>query len=141
MNNKQSKRTGIAPGVAFAVLAGLMATGCATIISGTNQTLTFTSKPPGAEVYLDGQMIGTTPVSVEVRKNQKNTVMLKKDGYRTVTRDITKSYDNVALLSVFWDLSTTDMISGAAFEYDPNTYYIELSTETGTSDDTAMLRE
>lgn len=141
MNNKQSKRTGIAPGVAFAVLAGLMATGCATIISGTNQTLTFTSKPPGAEVYLDGQMIGTTPVSVEVRKNQKNTVMLKKDGYRTVTRDITKSYDNVALLNVFWDLSTTDMISGAAFEYDPNSYYIELSTETGTSDDTAMLRE
>lgn len=113
--------------ILFAVAAFFLLSGSATIISGTNQTLSFQSEPPGATVYLDGQVIGTTPVSVSVRKNQKQSFMVEKQGYQTVTRDITKSYDPVALLSIFWDLSTTDLISGAAFEYEPNSYFIKLT--------------
>ena len=100
--------------------------GCATVISGTNQTLTFQTEPEGAAVYLDGQMIGRTPVSVTVKKNEKQTLMVRKEGYETITRDITKSFDNVAILNVFWDLSTTDLITGALYEYAPNSYFIQL---------------
>ena len=104
----------------------LALTGCATLISGTNQTLTFNSEPSGAEVYLDGALIGMTPVSLSVKKNKKDAFLIKKEGYKAVSRDITKSYDPVTVLSIFWDLSTTDMISGAAFEYEPNSYFIQL---------------
>ena len=109
--------------------ASLFLTGCATIISGTNQTLTFNSDVKDVSVYVDGALIGTTPVSAQFKKNKANTVMFKKEGYQTVTRDITKSFDNIALGNVFWDLSTTDMITGAAFEYSPNAIYVEMPTE------------
>ena len=112
-----------------AALGLSLLSGCATVISGTNQTLTFNSEPEGAEVYLDGAMIGTTPVSVSVSKNEKDSFMVKKDGYKAVTQDVTTSFDEVALLNIFWDLSTTDMVSGAAFEYEPNSYFVKLSKD------------
>jgi len=52
--------------------------------------------------------------------------MFKKEGYQTVSRDLSKSYDPVTIISVFWDLSTTDFLTGAAMEYDPKSYFIEL---------------
>ena len=71
--------------LAVATLASLTISGCATVISGTTQTLTFNSEPTGAEVYLDGARIGSTPVSLSVKKNEKDTVMIQKEGYKTVT--------------------------------------------------------
>jgi hypothetical protein len=106
--------------------AALFLSGCATIISGTNQTLTFNSDVEGVLVYVDGAAIGKTPVSVSFKKNKVQSVMFKKDGYETVTREITKSYDPVALLSIFWDYSTTDVLTGAVFEYSPNAIYVEM---------------
>ena len=72
-------------------------------------------------------MVGVTPVSVNVPKNKRSSFMIQKEGYLAVTRDITKRYDPVTILSIFWDLSTTDLISGAAFEYEPNAYFVTLT--------------
>jgi uncharacterized protein YceK len=118
---------------ATAALVVLTLSGCATVISGTTQTLTFNSEPKGADVYLDGARVGTTPVSLSVKKNKKDAFMIQKEGYKTVSRDITKSYDPVTVLSIFWDYSTTDMISGAAFEYEPNSYFVELAKDEETN--------
>lgn len=109
------------------VVVGLVSlAGCATIISGTNQSVTFDSAPEGAEVYIDGARVGVTPITVMLEKSAKSTVMIKKNGYQTVTRDLTKRFDNTAILNIFWDLSTTDAITGAWKEYEPYSYYIEL---------------
>jgi len=107
----------------------LLLTGCAGIIHGTSQSLTFTSEPSGADVLIDGQMMGATPLTVSLKKNKYQTVMIQKTGYRTISRPIDKAYDSIALLNVFWDSSTTDMISGAAYEYAPNSYYFKLEAE------------
>lgn len=106
--------------------ASLLLTGCATVISGTNQTLTFNSDVEDVNVYVDGALIGKTPVSASFKKNKVKTVMFQKEGYEAVTRDITKSYDKTALLSLFWDYSTTDFITGAAYEYEPSAIYVEM---------------
>lgn len=111
----------------------LLITSCAGIFKGTEQTMTFTSEPSGAEVLVDGLSFGVTPLTVKLKKNRYDTVMLKLNGHRTVTRPLEKSYDTVALLNVFWDLSTTDLISGAAYEYSPNTYYFKLEAEVKTT--------
>lgn len=115
------------------LLTSILITSCAGVFKGTEQTLTFTSEPSGAEVMLDGQSLGVTPLSVKVKKNKYDTVMLKLAGHKTVTRPLEKSYDAVALVNVFWDSSTTDLITGAAYEYSPNTYYFKLETETKTA--------
>ena len=113
--------------VSFALFAFVFLSGSATIISGTNQTLNFQSEPPGAQVILDGQMVGVTPVSVNVPKSRRSSVMFQLDGYQTVTRDLNRRYDPITLLSIFWDLSTTDLITGAAFEYEPNSFFITMT--------------
>ena len=114
------------------LVTGVLLSSCAGIIKGTDQAVTFTSEPSGAEVIIDGMSMGTTPFSAKLKKNKFSTVMIKLNGYRTVSRPIEKSYDATAILNVFWDSSTTDMITGAAYEYSPNTYYFKLENEVKT---------
>lgn len=115
------------------VLTSILLSSCASIFKGTEQSLTFTTEPAGAEVLLDGHSMGVTPLTVKVKKNKFDSVMVKMKGYRTITRPLDKSYDAVALLNVFWDLSTTDLVNGAAYEYSPNTYYFKMENEAKTA--------
>jgi hypothetical protein len=108
------------------VSAGMMF-GSATIISGSSQNVSFNSKPEGATVMVDGVKMCTTPCTVTLPKSGKEkSVTMSKEGYETNTLPIVSSYNGVALLNIFWDLSTTDLITGAAFEYKPNNYFMEL---------------
>ncbi len=110
----------------LAVLLSMILTmaGCATIISGTDQTLTFTSDPEDVQVIVDGQPIGVTPLTVSLKKNKFDTVMFKREGFKTQTFPLEQSFDGITLLSIFWDIGTTDVISGAAWEYAPGQYHV-----------------
>lgn len=120
--------------IILAAVLSLFATGCASIFKGTSQTLTFSSEPSGAEVIVDGMSQGKTPASVKLKKNKYQSVTVKKKGYNTVIRPIDKSYDGVALLNIFWDFSTTDFITGAAYEYEPTSYHFTLEKEGADED-------
>lgn len=59
---------------------------CATIFSGSTQTVSFDSNPPGAEVITvrkngDEQKIGLTPCSVPINKKTKSVKFIKSDFY------------------------------------------------------------
>lgn len=105
----------------------LLLTSCAGVFKGTSQSITFTSNPEGAEVFIDGVSRGVTPLTLKLKKNKHDTAMIKKEGYKTATINLEKSFDPVTFVNIIWDSSTTDLITGAAYEYDPNSYYITLS--------------
>lgn len=111
---------------------------CATIISGTSQAVTIDSNVQGATVVIDGSSVGTTPYSGKVRRRRETVGMLRKDGYVAQSFTMTSSYNPVALLSIFWDYSTTDFLSGAVWEYSPSQYYIEMFPAEG---DVSHLQE
>ncbi|NPA87066.1 PEGA domain-containing protein [Caminibacter pacificus] len=98
----------------------------ATIIHGTTQNITVDSDPEGAKVYVDGQLMGTTPTTLTLKKSKFKTITIRKKCYKPVTISLQKTFDPVALLNIFWDLSTTDFITGAISQYSPNHYYIKL---------------
>ena len=102
--------------------------GSATIFTGSTQAITIDSEPGGAKVYIDGQLRGTTPTSVMMDKTliAEHTIRIQKDGYAVVNVVMERSYNPVSLLSLFWDLSTTDILTGNVMEYSPNNYYVEL---------------
>lgn len=110
----------------FTSVVLLMMSGCATIMSGDTEAIHFDTSPTGADVFIDGGYVGTTPMTIRLRKSKKDTVMFKKEGYQTISRDLSKSFDPVTVINIFWDLSTTDFLTGAAMEYDPKSYFIEL---------------
>jgi uncharacterized protein YceK len=110
----------------FLSVIAIFASGCASIIKGTSQTVNITSEPSGAKVRIDGQSFGATPLSVKLKKNKYDSITIEKPGYRSQTRPLDQAYDPVALLNVIWDLSTTDLITGAVYEYEPNSYHFTL---------------
>ena len=78
---------------------------------------------------IDGKPVGVTPLSTKVKKNSADSIIVEKDGFRAETMPLDKKFDGVALLSIFWDLGTTDFITGAAYEYQPSTYHFKMKKD------------
>jgi hypothetical protein len=65
--------------------------GCATIWRGTDQQITFTSDPGGAEVQsADGLMRFSTPTVAKLSKKSGHTFLVSKPGYHTERVEITR---------------------------------------------------
>ena len=120
------------------VLATLLTTGCATIVRGTKQEMTFDSNPKGAQVFINDKMVGETPLTLKVDRKEKTKVIVKKEGYSE------KSFSLETEEKMGWMIggnlissgttgTTTDLLSGAYLEYSPDSYYIDLvkSAELG----------
>ncbi len=60
-----------------AFLLALLLCGCAAY-----QNVAIESDPPGAEIYLDGKSVGSTPQNLRISREQPHTVYLKKEGFR-----------------------------------------------------------
>ena len=46
--------------------------GCATMINGTSQRVEVLSEPPGAEVFVQGERVGTTPAAIVLSRRSAN---------------------------------------------------------------------
>lgn len=68
----------------------IFATGCATLFKGSSEDVNMDSAPP-AEVYINGEMRGETPLKLNLKTNDTYTVQFKKDGYETKTYNIGNS--------------------------------------------------
>ncbi len=60
----------------------LLSSGCATIFGSHKAEMDFTSDPGGAEVLIDGQSIGHTPLKVELSNHKPLLVTFRKAGYQ-----------------------------------------------------------
>ncbi len=50
---------------------------CALIAHGTSQNILVNSKPPGAEVFLEGELIGKTPMEVKLKRSGRHEITLR----------------------------------------------------------------
>lgn len=107
----------------------LLATGCATIFTGTKDRITFNSNPSGAVIYKDGVELCTTPCSYQVKRSINDTeIELKLDGYQTRLITLDKEFNVISIINLGnllgWGV---DALSGAIMKYDRKTYDITLS--------------
>ena len=58
---------------------------CATLFKGSTDGVNFSSDPSGSKVYVNGDLLGTTPFALELKSNKTYTIEFKKDGYETRT--------------------------------------------------------
>ena len=108
--------------------------GCATIMSGTTQPVTFKSSPDGVTVTVNGEAVGNTPAILVLKRQSNQVVDFTKDGYTKQTMKLDTTMNGWVLANVIFCFScvlstTTDFASGAAYSYAPNSYFVTLVQE------------
>lgn len=65
----------------------VVTTGCATLTTnGTSQRIPVESSPPGADVFVNGDHVGETPIEVDVsRRDESPQIDIRKNGFLPVT--------------------------------------------------------
>ena len=133
------------------MMGGLSSGGCATLISGKTQHMTFQSIPDGATVTVVShyqnpfgtpdpgteRFVGVTPLATQLDRtvHRKLGVQFSKPGYRTVELPLgvhTNPWWWGNILFGGLGGSVTDMASGASFEYDENKFFVQLQPEDST---------
>jgi len=75
-------------GLILTIVVTLLFSSCATILGGKkNQLVVEDGQPPSAEVWLDGQKIGDTPLNTKLDKfliQDGSLLEIKKEGYVTL---------------------------------------------------------
>jgi len=77
--------------IVFVVLFGcsaLLIAGCATLFGSQKQRVFTSSDPKGADVYVNGTRMGTTPITLDLKANLDYMVEFKKEGYKTIGQKI-----------------------------------------------------
>jgi hypothetical protein len=71
----------------------ILFTACATVFGGKKNTLYVKGVPEVAEVYLDGKLIGKTPLKIRISKymlQEGSIVDVKTNGYETVSYEVVR---------------------------------------------------
>ena len=71
-------------------VAMLALTGCAAVPGSKQKDFDLQSTPPGADVFLDGNRLGSTPVKVKLSNQAQHTFVFKKEGYKDATCTLAK---------------------------------------------------
>ena len=109
--------------------------GCASIVKGTTQPIPVSSIPTGADVKLDGNKLGQTPLNVEVKRKSDHLLTIEKPGYQTESVAITRNIGGAVFGNIIagglvgWGV---DAISGAQYNLTPSTINVTLR-ETSSS--------
>lgn len=69
----------------FIAIMSLLFVSCATLFKGSTDDVSFSSDPSEAKVYVNGMLLGKTPVQLELKSENSYTIEFKKDGYENRT--------------------------------------------------------
>lgn len=120
----------------FLILVMSLVTGCATIFSDNSDSVTITSEPSGATVYLNAKKKGVTPLTMVIDRSVFEThyIQLKKKGYKTNKFLVKKTITTAAIFNLS-SLSSwaTDATTGNMLMFSPTDYLIELEKKSGKS--------
>lgn len=117
------------------IASTLFMTSCATIFTGTKDTIRFDSTPQGAKVYIDGLEVCETPCTTQVKRSLSDELAeIKLDGYETPVITLDKEFNAVSVINlgflIGWGI---DAATGSLMKYDRKGYDIELEKDNRTS--------
>ena len=114
----------------FILALAMVSSGCATILDGSSQPVNIDSSPHGARIYVNGVEVGTTPLSMLMKRSKSTMILAKKNGYEDQQLALQTKINNTFWVNILTGGplgSTTDYASDAMIEYSPNMYHITLN--------------
>jgi hypothetical protein len=112
----------------------LFISSCSTVFNGSRQDVSITSTPSDADIYVDGEKVGAGHVELRLKRGKDHVVEVKKAGYNTAKISTDKT-----LTGWFWGNLlcggvvgfAVDLITGSAFDVDPDKIVVSLDKGTG----------
>ncbi len=121
-------------GLALALFAVFVISGCASITKGSNQKFRIESQPAGATATLSNGISCTTPCELKLKRRKEFQVTITKEGYEPITAAVRSSVrpsggaamaGNLVLGGVIG--AAVDAGTGAAFSLRPNPMSVVLA--------------
>lgn len=108
----------------------LLCTSCATIVHGTRQSVSISSMPSNACVWVDRTFIGYTPIIVEMTRKDNHVVCIQLEGYQPYEAVFTKQISGWAFGNIVFGGViglAVDAISGGLYRLTPEQMYAEMA--------------
>lgn len=126
--------------VCFLLIASILFSSCATILSGGKTKIrVYDGMPPNAQVYVDGNYVGTAPCKFKVHKTMKNAqhkIDIKATGYETQTVTTNRKFSaGFFILDIFTGVIWTviDFATGNLYKQRPKKIHYNLMPIGNTS--------
>lgn len=114
----------------FLILTFLTYSGCATIFTGSNETVSLSSEPSGAKVLVNGNDEGKTPLALKLKKGKEYSIEFVKDGFESKSFRLTYSIGaGWIILDILCGIVgvVVDAVTGNWNSFDQNYYKANLS--------------
>ena len=135
MRRPQRQRSFSLRALSLAVTVFFMA-GCS-LFASKSQSIGVSSEPQGAQVIVSGKPMGTTPLHFEVDRGENLLLEVRKSGYQTQYRTVSKKMSPLGILDIIggaiWLVPFLGLLSSAASEYDPAEFGITLDPESNVT--------
>ena len=114
----------------FCLLATtIFLSGCCTILlQGSKQKVTITSNEAGANVKIDGELKGVTPLSIKLKKKKIHTIEVSKEGFRQRSAITIQGSNPLVFLNILNGIlpgMIVDLSTGASIKFDKK-YILDL---------------
>lgn len=124
-------------------VTGFLLSGCATVINGTSQTVTFDTDPTGAMVELATGLSCVTPCKYSLKRKDDNRVEISKEGYKTEvvyiqSRTGGAAFGNILAGGIIGGV--VDGSNGASNHLYPDPVYVRLVPE-GSEELAVLMKE
>ena len=127
----------------LSLLSVLALSGCGTIVGGSSQNISIDSNVKGVEIFDGGMKLCETPCTVRLaRERSEKTLIARKNGYEE-TRILVGTSLNLFTLGnlISYTGFTTDAVTGAVWEYSPDSYYVNMMRNEKESRKEELLKK
>jgi hypothetical protein len=112
----------------FALIASTSS--CALIFKGDSQRVYFNSNPQGAQILIDGNLLGTTPTQISLRTNRTYNITIRLAGRKDQNVILSNHIGALWIVLDVLSLGTPliiDAITGAWYEFDSDQINVDLT--------------
>lgn len=110
--------------------------GCGALFNGGPAKVAFNSEPSGADVIINGNRYGQTPLVVDLSKQESHTISFRMDGYEEVVRTLNhKVSGTYVVLDVLGGLLpvVVDAATGSWYVLESDNVNVSMARQAGES--------
>jgi len=114
------------------LLLAITLAGCATVFASGPDQIPVMTNPPGAYVYVNGQVVGQTPTMVALERSAPAQIQIYLPGFQPVVMAKYKSLNGWFIANIlFFPLAIVDLVTGDWQRYDTSGIAIGLTPAQG----------